>query len=71
MRSVVDPCEVRFEGETPVADRRIPEVLIVRSGDREFGRFKMTATKDGASFEANRDDGGSGGAVPRSDGGQP
>ena len=35
------------------------------------GRFKMTATKDGGSFEADRDDGGSGGAAQRGEGGQP
>jgi S1-C subfamily serine protease len=39
----VDPCEIRFEGEIPLAGRRIPETVLVRSGDREFGRFKMTA----------------------------
>ena len=33
----VDPCEIRFEGAIPIAGRRIPETLIVRSGDREFG----------------------------------
>ena len=35
------------------------------------GRFKMTATKDGGSFEADRDDGASSGAGARGDGGQP
>jgi hypothetical protein len=39
----VDPCEIRFEGETPLVGRRLPEVLVVRSGDREFGRLKLTA----------------------------
>jgi serine protease Do len=39
----VDPCEIRFEGEALVAGRRIPEIFVVRSGDREFGRFKMTS----------------------------
>ncbi len=38
----VDPCEIRFAGELEVAGRRLPELFIVRSGDREFGRFKMT-----------------------------
>ncbi len=42
----VDPCEIRFEGEASLAGRRLPEIFIVRSGDREFGRFKMT----GATF---------------------
>jgi hypothetical protein len=35
------------------------------------GRFKMTATKDGALFEADRDDGASAGAGQRGEGGQP
>jgi hypothetical protein len=39
----VDPCEIRFAGEIPIAGRRVPETLIVRSGDRDFGRFQMTA----------------------------
>jgi hypothetical protein len=38
----VDPCEVRFDGLLELAGRRIPELFIVRSGEREFGRFKMT-----------------------------
>jgi S1-C subfamily serine protease len=43
----VDPCEIRFEGDLSLAGRRIPEIFIVRSGDREFGRFKMTTLKFG------------------------
>jgi hypothetical protein len=35
------------------------------------GRFKMTATTDGASIEADRDDGRSVGSVQTRDGGQP
>ena len=38
----VDPCEVRLAGEIDLAGRRFPEVFVVRSGDKEFGRFKMT-----------------------------
>jgi hypothetical protein len=38
----VDPCEVRVEGLTELAGRHVPEVLVVRSGDKEFGRFKIT-----------------------------
>ncbi len=38
----VDPCEVRVEGEIELAGRRFPEVFVVRSGDKEFGRFKFS-----------------------------
>ncbi|MGE5195468.1 MAG: hypothetical protein ACM3U2_23485, partial [Deltaproteobacteria bacterium] len=43
----VDPCEIRFEGEAEFNGRRLPELFIVRSGDREFGRFKMTGSTFG------------------------
>ena len=37
--------EIRFDGQAELAGRRLPELFVVRSGDREFGRFKMaTAT---------------------------
>jgi hypothetical protein len=42
----VDPCEVRAEGLIDLAGRRLPESLVVRSGDKEFGRFRFT----GGSF---------------------
>jgi S1-C subfamily serine protease len=42
----VDPCEVRVAGEIELAGRRFPEVFVVRSGDKEFGRFTFT----GGSF---------------------
>lgn len=35
------------------------------------GRFKMSATEDGASFEADRDDGGSAAPAPPNDGERP
>lgn len=38
----VDACEIRFEGQAEISGRRIPEIFVVRSGDREFGRFKMS-----------------------------
>src|SRR5579863_65476 len=38
----VDPCEVRVEGQIELAGRHFPEWLVVRSGDKDFGRFKMT-----------------------------
>lgn len=42
----VDPCEVRVEGVTDVAGRRLPAVLVVRHAGKEFGRFRI----DGAAF---------------------
>jgi serine protease Do len=38
----VDPCEVRIEGQIEIAGRRFPEVFVVSSGEKEFGRFKIT-----------------------------
>jgi len=38
----VDPCEIRVDGRVELAGRPFPESLIVRSGDREFGRLKIT-----------------------------
>lgn len=38
----VDPCEIRLEGLAELSGRRLPDLLTVRSGDKEFGRFKIT-----------------------------
>jgi S1-C subfamily serine protease len=43
----VDACEIRFEGQAEFNARRLPELFVVRSGDREFGRFKMTSSTFG------------------------
>ena len=43
----VDPCELRFEGKADLSGRHVPEILIVRSADHEFGRFKITAVTFG------------------------
>ena len=37
----VDPCEVRVEGQIELAGHRLLEIFVVRSGDKEFGRFKI------------------------------
>jgi len=42
----VDPCEIRCQGQIEATGRRLPELFVVRSGDREFGRFRLS----GASF---------------------
>src|SRR5262249_52749898 len=43
----VDACEIRFEGQAEWNGRRLPELFVVRSGDREFGRFRMTSSTFG------------------------
>jgi S1-C subfamily serine protease len=43
----VDGCEIRFEGQAEWNGRRLPEQFIVRSGDHEFGRFRMTSSTFG------------------------
>jgi S1-C subfamily serine protease len=43
----VDACEIRFDGQAEFNGRRLPELFVVRSGDREFGRFKMSASAFG------------------------
>jgi S1-C subfamily serine protease len=43
----VDACEIRFEGQAEFNGRRLPELFVIRSGDREFGRFKMTSSNFG------------------------
>lgn len=45
----VDPCEVRVEGLIELAGRRFPASFVVRSGDKEFGRFKITGGSLGPS----------------------
>jgi len=37
----VDPCELRVEGQIELAGRHFPELLVVRSGDKDFGRYKL------------------------------
>jgi S1-C subfamily serine protease len=43
----VDACEIRFEGQAEWNGRRLPELFVVRSGDHEFGRFRMTSSTFG------------------------
>ena len=37
----VDPCELRFEGLLELDQRRLPRLIIVRHGDREYGRYEL------------------------------
>jgi S1-C subfamily serine protease len=43
----VDPCEVRLDGLVELAGRRLPAVVLVRHGDREYGRFKLEGFRFG------------------------
>lgn len=36
----VDPCEIRLEGLTDLAGRKLPALWIVRHADKEYGRFQ-------------------------------
>jgi S1-C subfamily serine protease len=51
----VDACEIRFEGLAEFNGRRVPEMFIVRSGDREFGRFKIANSTFGPPVPVTAD----------------